>query len=105
MHRLAHALNCPNLFTGQMTVDRTRVHPFVAVAFGGLAVVGASVAIFFAWLTKANINDANRLREPVFTVQLVVAVAGLVPAGVLVYALSAGRRRMAIVALAVGLIT
>jgi hypothetical protein len=83
-------------------MTRKPLHP--AASFGALVALLATLpAVFVAWLTRAN-GCEPICPNGLVTTQLIVAVAGVVPAAVLVYACGTGRRRLALVALAVGII-
>jgi hypothetical protein len=69
-------------------------------AFGG-----ALIATFFAWLTRVNLCEANCHAPAILEIQLIIAVAGLVPAAVLLYATAVGHTRLAVRALAIGILT
>lgn len=70
-----------------------------------VAVPGALVACFFAWLTRRAVceDGCPAHIRPIFDLQLIVAIAGLLPVLVLVYATVSWRPKTAAVALVVGL--
>jgi hypothetical protein len=53
------------------------------VAFAIIILLGACFAVFFAWVTDAILSsgESGSHQTPLLIIQLVVAVAGLVPAG------------------------
>ena len=80
-------------------MQRRPLNPMIV--FGALvALVGAVFAVFIANLTQADYEG----HDSVYTVQLVVALVGLLPAGCLVYAAAAGRRNLAVTALVTGVL-
>lgn len=77
----------------------------VFVALTSMAVPGAAIACFVAWLTRVAVceDGCPAHIRPIFELQLVVALAGLVPVLVLVSATAFWRPRTAAAALVIGL--
>jgi hypothetical protein len=74
------------------------------VAVGAVAVsAAAGVAAFFAWVTRTHLCEANCHPSVPLEAQLIVALVGLVPVAVLLYAVAFGRKRLAACALVIGL--
>lgn len=66
--------------------------------------LGALFACFIAWLTRVLLCEGPDCRPPpVLETQLIVALVGLLPVAVLIYAVARGRTRLAVGALASGL--
>jgi hypothetical protein len=94
----------PRVRSDDYLVDMQRRPLNSIVVFGAhVAFGGALVAAFFAYVTKKASCEPD-CRGGVLTVQLVLAVAGLLPAGSLVYAAVSGRRRLAAIALVTGVL-
>lgn len=69
----------------------------ITVAIFVIALAGALAATLFAWATKDNLCEPNcNVRV---SMQLILAIAGLVPTLIFVYATVAGHRRLARAAL------
>ncbi len=76
------------------------MHPIVILA-AACALVATLPAIFLAWLTKVNICGPN-CHDGLINVQFIAALIGVVPAGVFLFAATTGRRRLAVLALVIG---
>jgi hypothetical protein len=87
------------IITG-MLVEWRQVASFLGAM---LASGGAVIASVVAWVTRVNLCEGSCHVPPVLEAQLVVALAGLVPALVLLYATARWRTRLAVWALMSGI--